>query len=286
MSSYLRPADLADALTLRAAHPTHTLLAGGTDLMVAWRQGEGPDGVIDLFSLPELKGITVDATGVTIGAATPYAEILAHEPLVRTLPLLAAVAREIGAVQLRERATIGGNLATCSPVGDGLIALLALGAEIETASTRGRRRTPAAEFVTGYRRTALRADEIVTAIHVPAPPPDLGWYWRKIGSRRAQGIAKVSLAATASLDEHGTIVALLLALGAVADRPVRLAGTEALLTGARPDAAASRAAAALARTEISPIDDLRSRAHYRSTVAGNLVAAFVTSLRRRNAPGA
>jgi CO/xanthine dehydrogenase FAD-binding subunit len=280
MSSYLRPTDLAEALGLRAEHPDHTLLAGGTDLMVAWHSGSAPEGVIDLLRLRELRGIVEEEHGLTIGATTTFAEILGSEAVRRGFPLLTAAVREIGAVQIRERATIGGNIATCSPVGDGLTALLALDAQIETASAEARRRIPVRDFIVGYRRTALLPEEILVAIHLPRLARDRRWYWRKVGSRRAQGIAKLSLAATTTLDEGGAIVDTRLAMGAVADRPRRLHEAEALLEGARPDEALARAASVAGKGEISPIDDLRSRASYRSTVAGNLLATFVRSLAR------
>ncbi len=279
MTDWLRPADLAQALAMRAENPEHVLFAGGTDLMVAFRDEGGPEGVIDLFGLPELEAIVAEGDGLAIGAGATYATILDSDLVRRRAPLLAWAVREIGSAQIRARGTIGGNVATCSPVGDTLPALLALDAEIEAASPDGRRRIPAEEFIAGYRRTALRSDELVVAIHLP-PSSGRHVWWRKVGSRRAVSIAKVSLAATAALAPSGAITSPRLAMGAVAERVVRLPGTERALEGARPDESLARNAARVARSEITPIDDLRSTAAYRSAVAGNLVAAFVRALAR------
>lgn len=269
-----RPRDLDEALALRAAHPDWMVLAGGTDLMVNAPRKPIPAGILDLWRLPGLGGIALDrgAATIRIGAGATYREI-ADAPLIRDhLAPLALAAREVGALQIQARATIGGNIGTSSPVGDGLPALLAVDAVIEVASVRGRRHLPYREFCTGYRTTALAADELIVAVHAAVPAAGTVLRWRKVGTRRAQSISKVMGAAAIALD--GTIILdARVALGAVADRPIRIAAVEAAVRGLPLAQAADAARAALAGA-IRPITDVRSTAAYRTDVAANLVARF------------
>jgi xanthine dehydrogenase small subunit len=278
MTDYVRPSTLEAALEARHAHPDHVVLAGGTDLLVSANRRAEPPGVIDLFGLAPLCGVAAEPDGsVVIGAATTYAAILASDVVRRELPSLAAACREIGALQIQARGTLGGNIATSSPVGDSLPVLLALDSVIELASVRGRRSVSYDRFITGYRTTALSADEIIAAVRFPPRPPGARQYWRKMGTRRAQSISKVMVAACAQV-EGGALRQIRIGLGAVADRPVRARATEAALVGKPPGPAAARAARDALAGEIRPIDDVRSTAAYRLAVAQNAVARFVESL--------
>lgn len=272
MTEYLRPRCLAEALEARAAHPDHMVLAGGTDLMVNANHKPIPAGILDLWRLGELCTITADGTHVTIGAGATWLEVEHHEVIVARLAPLALAAREIGALQIQARGTLGGNVGTSSPVGDSLPALLALDAELEVASVRGRRRVPYREWCTGYRKTQLAPDELIVAAHLPFPDSRTRTTWRKVGTRRAQSISKVMGAAAITLDGE-TVVEARVALGAVADRPIRIAAVEAAVRG-QPLAKAGDAARAALRQAIHPIDDIRSTAVYRREVAENLVARF------------
>ena len=279
MTEYLRPRSLEEALAARRAHAEYIVLAGGTDLLVGSAARPEPPGVIDVFGLAPLAGISEQESGaIAIGAATTYAAILQSELVRRELPGLAAAAREVGALQIQARGTLGGNVATSSPVGDTLPVLLALDAAVELASeARGRREVSYEAFLTGYRKTALAADELIVRVLFPPRPPGARHYWRKMGTRRAQSISKVMVAGCAQV-EAGAFRHVRLGLGAVADRPVRARAAEAALLGAAPGReAAERARAALAG-DISPIDDVRSTAAYRLAVAQNAVARFVESL--------
>lgn len=273
MTEYVRPASLDEALAARAAHPDWIVLAGGTDLMVGAQHRPEPPGIIDLFGLAPLVGVRDDAGAVAIGAATTYADILASDTARRKLPALVAAAREIGALQIQARGTLGGNVGTSSPVGDTLPVLLALDAEVVTASARGRRTTPYEQFCTGYRATALQPDELIVELRFPAVRARQ--FWRKVGTRRAQSISKIALAAAARVDASGIVEHIRIALGAVKERPIRAHAVERALLGRKPNAATARAA--LAR-DIAPIDDVRSTAAYRRRVAENLVARLVTEL--------
>lgn len=278
MSEYLRPSTLEDALAARAAHPEWTVLCGGTDLLVGALERSDPAGVLDLFGLAPITGVErSDDGGIRVGAATTYAELLRSELVRAELPALHACAREVGAVQIQARGTLGGNMVTSSPVGDTLPVLLALDAEVEVASAAGARRVPYHVFCTGYRQVDLAADELLVAIHFPAGCADLRQSWRKVGTRRAQAISKVMVAAAARLAD-GKIEHVRVALGAVADRPIRARAVEAALTGQAPSEALAAAAREALAGEITPISDLRSTKEYRLRVAQNLVARFVLEL--------
>jgi CO/xanthine dehydrogenase FAD-binding subunit len=272
MTEYLRPRDLDEALDARAAHPDWMVLAGGTDLMVNANHRPEPAGILDLWRLPAIGFVRASDDSIAIGAGTTWHEVERHSAIrARMLPL-AAAAREIGALQIQARATLGGNVGTSSPVGDSLPVLLALDAELEVASVRGRRRVPYHAWCTGYRTTQLAADELIVAAHVPVPGQNVRTSWRKVGTRRAQSISKVMGAAAIALDGD-VVTSARVALGAVADRPIRIAAVEAAVPGLRLGAAALAAREAV-RAAIRPIDDVRSTAAYRREVAENLVARF------------
>jgi len=277
-SQYIRPESLDSALEARREHPEYVVLAGGTDLLVGAKHAPEPAGIIDLFGLQGLTGITAANDGaITIGAATTFARIRANELIQRELPCLAAAAAEIGALQIQSRATIGGNIGTSSPVGDSLPVLLALDAEIELASAGSARLVPYADYCTGYRQTAIAEDEIIVSVRVPPRVAGTRQFWRKVGTRRAQSISKVAAAATLRV-ENGVIAHARVGLGAVADRPIRAERAEAEMLGELPgEALAARVRAAIAE-EISPIDDVRSTAAYRLMAAQNAVARFVLQL--------
>jgi CO/xanthine dehydrogenase FAD-binding subunit len=275
---YFRPRDLSEALATRAAHPDWMVLAGGTDLMVNANHKPEPAGILDVWRLPGLEAIASTERGVSIGAGVTWLAVQRHPAIIDTFRPLAEAAREIGALQIQARATLGGNVGTSSPVGDSLPVLLAFDAELELASVRGRRRIPYREFCTGYRKTQLAGDELVVAAHLHAPDPSARQRraWRKVGTRRAQSISKVMGAAVVDLD--GSVVRWArVALGAVADRPIRVTSVEDAVRGL-PLALAADAARSAIRDAITPIDDIRSTAAYRREVAENLVASFFSGI--------
>jgi CO/xanthine dehydrogenase FAD-binding subunit len=275
--SYAGTRSLTDALQVRAEHPSWLVLAGGTDVMVPGSGLTDVPGVLDLFGVDELHGVEVRGAAVRIGACTTYAELLASHVVVDRLPLLAAAARDVGAEQIRARGTIGGNVITCSPVGDLLPGLLALDASVVLASVAATRTVPYERFVRGYRLVDLAPDEILVAVEVPLPEPGTVQHWRKVGTRAAQAVTKVAVAATARV-EVGRVARFRLAFGAVADRPVRLHAVEALVEGSAADESLAEAVAAAVRDALRPITDLRSTADYRRDVAARLAARFVTGL--------
>src|SRR5688572_10544061 len=162
-----RPQTLAEALEIKAEHPDAVPLAGGTDLMVAinFRQTR-PASVLDLTAVPELRQWAPDDGRVRVGAGVSYTRLI--EELGEALPGLAIASRTVGSLQIRNRGTVGGNLATASPAGDGLPPLYTADATVELASVRGTRRVPVAEFVTGPKRTCIEPDELIAAFDLPA----------------------------------------------------------------------------------------------------------------------
>ena len=266
------PVRLADAYALLAGARS-TPIAGGTDVMVrlTGEVGDLPDRLLDVSRLHELDGISLEAGVLTLGALTTYAEIRRSALCREHLPVLAAAAATIGAAQIQNRGTLGGNIANASPAGDMLPLLLATDAEIVTGSVRGERATPARDFFPGYRRTALEADELILRVRIPLPR-GREVRFRKVGTRRAQAISKVVIAV--SWRAHGVAEGwsdVRVALGSVAATPIRSADAEAVLEGARPTPeVADRAAEALA-AGLRPIDDVRSTAEYRRTVAARVL---------------
>lgn len=279
MTEWIAPSSLNEALDARHRHPNYVVMAGGTDWMVVASSQPEPAGVIDLFGLKALVGISEMEGAVRIGAATTYSEILRSEVVHYRFPILRAACREVGALQIQERGTIGGNIATSSPVGDTLPVLLALDATIELGSVRaGTRLVPYSSFCTGYRKTAMAPDELITAVRLPANTDQLRQKWRKVGTRRAQAISKVMFAGALRLDGAGRVAHARLAFGAVSDRPIRVTAAEQLMLAEKPDAGlASRVAETVAQS-LKPIDDVRSTADYRRAVASQLARAFIEDI--------
>jgi CO/xanthine dehydrogenase FAD-binding subunit len=274
------PRSLADAFALLAtstANDQLTPIAGGTDVMVriTGEIGEPPARLIDLWRLDELRGISADGDAITIGALTTYTEIRRSAAIREHLPALVDAAATIGAAQIQNRGTLGGNIANASPAGDTLPVLLALDAEMVVGGSRGERTIPASEFWVAYRRTALAPDELILRIRIPVRG-GRETRFRKVGTRRAQAISKVVIA-VAWGDRPGSTAwsDVRVALGSVADRPIRASAAEAALEGqpATPEAA-DRAAEAVAG-EIHPIDDVRSTADYRRVVAARALHRIV-----------
>jgi CO/xanthine dehydrogenase FAD-binding subunit len=272
------PTRLATALDLLAdsdGAPWQPL-AGGTDLMVLMtgELSEPPARVLDIWALDELRGISVEGDALVIGALTTYAEIRRSDAVRRAVPALVDAAATIGAAQIQNRGTIGGNIINASPAGDTLPILLAVGAELVLGSTHGERTVAADNFWTGYRTTARRDDELLLRIRLPIVA-DRQVRFRKIGTRRAQAISKVVMALAWRDPNEGPWTDVRLALGSVAATPIRTRATETVLDGARPTRETADAAVATLTSELQPIDDVRSTAAYRRAVAGRVLHRLV-----------
>ncbi|HEV3252864.1 MAG TPA: xanthine dehydrogenase family protein subunit M [Candidatus Acidoferrales bacterium] len=273
------PASLGEAIGMMAEEPGRwKAFAGGTDLMVLLEAGKlAHRQFLSLWRVRELRGIAETSEEVRLGALTTYTEVLESATLRREFPLLCRAAAETGGVATQNRGTLGGNIANASPAADSLPALLVYDAELELVSAQGARRVPYHGFHTGYKTMDLRADEIIRCILLPRQKRDWRSYYRKVGTRRAQAISKVCLAAVAKI-EAGRIQDLRIALGSVAPTVVRAVRTEAFLRGKAPTADAIRAAGEELAREIAPIDDVRSTARYRRRVAQNLLEEFLSGL--------
>ena len=269
------PRTLADAYAILATAP-HRPIAGGTDVMVqiTGELGPPPERMIDLGRLDDLRGIALDGDALVLGALTTYTEIRRSALCREHVPALVEAAATIGAAQIQNRGTLGGNAVNASPAGDTLPVLLATDALFIAGSARGDREIAATGFWTAYRRTALEPDELLLRLRIPLVP-GREVRFRKVGTRRAQAISKVVLALAWREADGGAWRDVRLGLGSVADRPIRAAATEATLEGAAPTAeTADRAAAALA-AEIHPIDDVRSTADYRRAVAARVLHRLI-----------
>lgn len=269
------PRDLDHALELRAAHPEAMPLAGCTDVMVFMEAGAiDPPAFLDLWSLDALRGIHADGDTLWIGALTTYTELIESDLVEVWAPALFEAARTCGAKQVQNRGTLGGNIANASPAGDSLPVLLALDAEIELASAaRGRRLVPTSSMFTGYRTLAMAPDELITRVSIPRPHDADHTHYRKVGTRLAQAISKVVLGGRLRV-EGGVVTEARVAFGSVAATPVRCPTVEAALTGAPVDPAAVDQLGA----DISPIDDVRSTATYRMSVARRILRRWLQSL--------
>ena len=270
------PASLAEALRLLAdASNAWQPFAGGTDLMVLLEAGKlAHKHFINLWHLPELRGIAVTDDSLTLGAMTTYSQMQEHPILQREFPLLCQAASWTGSVAIQNRGTLGGNIANASPAADSLPALLVYEAQLELVSVRGSRWVPYQSFHTGYKHTAMRSDELIKAIRLPRTTNQWIQHSRKVGTRKAQAISQICIAALAQI-ENNIIHDLRLAFGSVAPVPVRCVQTEAVLRGRVIDDATINVARAALANEIAPIDDLRSTADYRLRVAANLLAEFL-----------
>lgn len=273
----LRPRSAAEALKLFAKTPAAVPLAGGTDFMVAWNAGLANDRVVlDLAALESWRTIRATKSTITIGALATHTAIQRHAAVRRQLPLLVEACAMVGGLQIQNRGTLGGNIANASPAGDTFPPLAVYDAEVEIASSSGRRRVPFVSVFAGVKKTVLRPGELIAAIHVPVPRRPARALWRKVGTRAAQAISKTMAAGLLWLARDGTIAELRFALGSMAPTVRRLASVEALVKGRRPDRELAREASALVARDVAPIDDIRSTAEYRLAVSQNLLASFLT----------
>jgi CO/xanthine dehydrogenase FAD-binding subunit len=271
------PKDLETALRLLSRDPgVWHPFAGGTDLMVLLEFGKlTPGHYLSIWGLDELRGITVTPEHIVLGAVTTYTDVLSHPVLRAECPLLCAAARQTGGIATQNRGTLGGNIANASPAADSPPALLAYDAELELRSIDGVRRVPYDRFHSGYKVMDLAPGEIIHRIILPRRASAWHQTYKKVGTRAAQAISKVCLAAAMNLDGRRVLDARI-ALGSVAPTVVRCVEAEATLRGRLLDDDLMAAAAAALPRDVMPIDDLRSTARYRLRVAQNLLIQFLT----------
>ena len=252
---YFEPKSLGEASSLLAAGGQ--VLAGGTDLLVEIKEHlRRADRVVNIKKIPGIGGLSYDARGgLRIGALVTAREVEIAPFVLEHYASLVQAARELGSIQVRNRATIVGNICRASPSADTLPPLIADGAIIKLQGSSGARELPLEEFFTGPGKTVLRPDELVTELVVPAPPPRTGKVYIKHGRRKAMELATVGVAVTLTRDASVRIV-----LGAVAPTPIRARAAEEIL---KKDPKALDQAAAAAMAEARPISNVRASAEYR-----------------------
>jgi CO/xanthine dehydrogenase FAD-binding subunit len=285
--NFERPRSLDDACArvsvfVQNGAPFH-VIAGGTDLVVeshlapptsAKRAGRT---IVDISSVPELATIDDRGGRIRFGGGVTYLAL--REPrIAMRLPLLSAMAKDVGAMQIQARGTLAGNIATASPAADGVCGLFPLDTTIGLRSTRGERVVPLVEYFTGYKKTVRAADELIAWVEVRVPRPHANWVWRKVGTRLAQAISKVALAAVVEVD-NGIIQSARFGMASVAPVTASLPSVRALLEGKHVGTIDLGAVEQAVDRDISPINDVRSTAAYRRHVARATVREFVRGLK-------
>lgn len=277
---FSRPATLDDALTLISAADA-VVLSGGTDFYPQRLNQQRHESIVDISAVAELRGITETAGGLRIGATTTWTDI-ARADLPPVCNGLRSAARQVGGAQIQNVATVAGNLCTASPAADGVPALLTLDASVEVRSAESSRSIPLDEFIVGYRSTALRHGELVTAVTIPkygsGHGGEVGSSFVKLGSRSYLVISIVMVAALIRFEDDSVVDARI-AVGSCSPVARRLASVEAALTGCRADEASIAEAVRGSDVDLSPIDDVRASADYRRTVVGQLIVDAVVACR-------
>jgi carbon-monoxide dehydrogenase medium subunit len=275
---YFQPSGLQEALTLLRDHPTARLVAGGTDVLVELQRGIKPTGtLIDITLLRDLKYVRLEDGVLRLGALATHNDVLSsRECIERGLPL-AQASIEVGAPQIRARATVVGNLVTASPANDTISALMVLGAEVTLVSLGGKRVVPLSEFYLGVRRTVLQPGEMVREISFRALGDNQRGMWSRLGLRRAQAISVIHTGLVLTFDGD-TVSEARITLGSVAPTIVRARQAEEFLRGKRLDTEVCAEAGRLACQDVRPISDLRGSAEYRLATLAALVAECLRRL--------
>lgn len=280
---FVRPATLEEALGILSSEPDAVLVAGSTDWGVDVNiKGTRVPLMVAIDRLPELRTLTMDDSRFEIGAAVTLSEVEKH--LGTRIPLFGELFPQFASRLIRNRATIGGNVGTGSPIGDTPPALLALDASVVLASSEGEREVPLAEYFTGYRQTVREPGELIRAIRVPQPLAQVTAF-HKIAKRRFDDISSVAVAFAVDLTD-GLISRARIGLGGVAATPLRAHATEELLVGRPMNAETARQAAASLAGEGTPMSDHRASSEYRSIMLSQAVLKFFAEQAEREEVGA
>jgi len=293
MFHYFKPKSVPEALMLLADEKgEYPLLAGGTDLLVQWKTTSTyPQGIIDIGGLEKLMLIIERENTIEIGPMVTHSSIINSKIVVRCCPTLALACETIGAVQIQNRGTIGGNIVTASPAADIPPVLMAFDARLELTGLKSSRIIPIREFYLSYRKTALQPNEILTKIIIPKQRPEEHSAFFKVGTRKAQAISKVAICVRSTIIpphpplkkggrgdlkiQESIIKSIAIALGSVAPTVIRAPKTENFLKGKQLGQSIMEEARHTLLSEIEPIDDIRSTADYRRFVAGNLLRRYL-----------
>jgi CO/xanthine dehydrogenase FAD-binding subunit len=275
----IAPKSLDAVLQILADSPDHyTPIAGGTELMVSLGAGRlQPKKLVSLWNLKELRFIEETTDAIIIGAGTTFTDIRKHPVIAQELSLLSQAASWTGSIANQNRGTLGGNIVNASPAADSPPALLAYDAVLTLISARGTRTMPYRDFHLSYKKTALACDEILHSVAISRKVQEYKTYIRKIGTRNAQAISKVAIAALAKMC-NGRIDDIRIGSASLRETPARLAATEQSLINQSITPKTVAAARAAILSEVVPIDDIRSTAKYRAAVAANLIEEFLLTL--------
>ncbi len=280
-NQYLTPTSLAEALHLTGQYQERArVIAGGTDLILDFSSRRFPsiEAVVDISCLPELKQIDLNAGVITIGSAVTLSEIISSELLNRSVPILVACARQIAGPQIRNVATIGGNVVNASPAADMVPGLLVLDSLVSIVQFDGKiRRIPLPAFLLGNRKVDLSPGEVVTGFSFSLPDPGTHYYFRKVQPRRAMAIAMLNLAILMKVD-HQEITDIRIAMGAVAPTAVRVKTVERELKNSSIQMVANPERYDGISQDILPISDFRASRDYRLKVARNLLREAIVGL--------
>ena len=274
----LRPATAAEAVKAYARAKHAVPFAGGTDFMVGWNMGAfNGKTVLDLWNIAEWRQIRKMKYGLRIGALVTHAQLQAHPIARKEFPLLVQACATVGAAQIQNRGTIGGNIANASPAGDSFPPLAVYEAKIHVISKAGRRVVPFLHIFVGVKKTTLMPGELIEAVELPFLPrrPNRQMF-RKIGQRAAQTISKTVAAAVLFLKKDGAVEDLRVAFGSVAPTVRRLKSVESVSHGRPLTPEVIEEVCALIDQDISPIDDIRSTREYRLRVSQNLLRFFLS----------
>lgn len=273
------PRTLEAALTLLASDPgAYTPLAGGTELMVALNTGRlNQRSLLSLQHLHELRFIDTTPDTVTLGAGTTFTDLRRHPVVSSDLPLLAQAASWTGSVANQNRGTLGGNMVNASPAADSSPALLVYDATVHLVSSSGQRSIPYRDFHLAYKKTVLQGDELVHSLTLNRNWTGYKQHIHKVGTRNAQAISKIALAAILRLDRD-RVEDIRIAAASLADRPIRCYAAEQALRNQPLTTDTITAARSALLSEAKPINDIRSTAKYRAAVAANLLEDFLRQI--------
>lgn len=277
----LRPRSALEAAEIFAKVPHAIPLAGGTDFMVAWNAGLlNRKTILDLAGVGEWGRIEKIPGGLRVGALVTHSRLQGDPVVRREFPLLVEACATIGAVQIQNRGTLGGNIGNASPAGDTFPSLAVYEPTLHLASRGGRREIPFQEVFAGVKRTTLRPGELIEAVELKfLPRRPSRQIFRKVGTRAAQAISKTVAAGLLWLSRDGAVEELRFALGSMAPTVRRLNEAEAFLAGQRLTPEVIEDAVELLARDVSPIDDVRSTRDYRLRVSGNLLRSFLEGKR-------
>ncbi len=280
---YLEPSTINEAIMMLQQHDGSLLLAGGTDLLVKMQDGKlAPQVLISLTSIPGLDTIRLEDSSLSIGAMVTHSDLEKSALIRREFALLADAAREIGSPQIRNVATIGGNLCNAAPSADLATPLIALNAVVKLTGPNGERILPLENLFTGPSKTILAREEVMTEIKVPRLPPHSGGAFIKYAVRNAMELALISVSVVLTLDvESGVCTDARIAMGVVAPVPIRAKSAESVLIGKKLDEKLTEQAGLAAVEEARPRSSFRASAEYRREVLKVLMRRAINKASER-----